>query len=71
VSQIILKIVVNGSPLEIPEGSTLADLLHLLEVDPARVAVEQNREIVPRSEFASRKIASGDTLEVVHFVGGG
>ena len=57
--------------MELPEGTTVAELLRLLKVDPLLAAVEQNLEIVPKAEFASRKISADDQLEVVHFVGGG
>jgi sulfur carrier protein len=65
-----MRITVNGEPLEIPDGLTVRALVeHLGLVGP--VAVEQNREIVPRAEHASRPIVAGDSLELVHFVGGG
>lgn len=66
-----LSVTVNGSKLEIPQNSTILDLLRTLETDAALVAVEQNLVIVPKAEFATRKIAEGDSIEVVHFVGGG
>lgn len=65
-----MHITVNGAPLEVPDGLTVASLVqHLGLAGP--VAVEQNREIVPRAEHAERPIAAGDHLELVHFVGGG
>jgi len=57
--------------MELPSGITIAKLLQLLEIDSALAAVEQNREIVPRKDFADRKIGAGDKIEIVHFVGGG
>jgi sulfur carrier protein len=65
-----MRITVNGEPVEVPDGLTVQALVeHLGLVGP--VAVEQNREIVPRAEHASRPIAADDSLELVHFVGGG
>jgi thiazole synthase len=66
----LLQIVVNGEPRRVPPGS-IADLVRLLELDPAKVAVERNAVIVPRSTLAHVALAEGDTLEIVHFVGGG
>jgi thiamine biosynthesis protein ThiS len=66
-----LSITLNGAKFEIPINTTVSDLLRILDADPALVAVEQNLLIVPKSEFASTKIAQDDRIEVVHFVGGG
>ena len=63
--------VVNGESRSIDDGSTVADLLEELNLRGRRVAVELNRDIVPKTEFASREIHDGDTIEVVQFVGGG
>jgi len=52
-------------------AETIAALVRELELDPAKVAVERNREIVPRSTLADAPLQDGDTLEIVHFVGGG
>jgi thiamine biosynthesis protein ThiS len=62
---------VNGRAMDLPSGLTIAALLHRLEIQPALVAVEHNREIVPKSDYESRSISNGDSLEIVHFVGGG
>ncbi|HQY62555.1 MAG: sulfur carrier protein ThiS [Myxococcales bacterium] len=65
-----MRISVNGAPLEVPEGLTVRALVeHLGLAGP--VAVEQNREIVPRAEHAARPVGEGDSFELVHFVGGG
>ncbi|WP_017667058.1 sulfur carrier protein ThiS [Sandarakinorhabdus sp. AAP62] len=66
-----LTITLNGEPRRIAEGASLADLLAQLELPVAKVAVERNLAIVPRSTFADVVLAEGDTLEIVHFVGGG
>ena len=53
-------------------GSTIADVLHALDLDPRTVIVEHNREILrDRGLLGARPIAAGDELEIVHFVGGG
>lgn len=61
----------NGHGREIPEGTTIADLLHLAGYGGRRVAVERNGEIVPRSRHVQTVVAAGDQLEVVHAIGGG
>ena len=64
------SITVNGEPRRTATGS-IADLVRSLELDPAKVAVERNGVIVPRSTLAAVPLAAGDSLEIVHFVGGG
>jgi thiazole synthase len=66
----LLHLTVNGEPRRSPAGS-IAHLVRSLELDPAKVAVERNGEIVPRSTLAEVPLADGDVLEIVHFVGGG
>ena len=65
-----ISIIVNGESRRTASGS-IADLVRSLELDPAKVAVERNGGIVPRSTLADVPLADGDTLEIVHFVGGG
>jgi len=65
-----LSLTVNGEPRRAAPGS-IADLVRSLELDPAKVAVERNGEIVPRSTLSDVALADGDVLEIVHFVGGG
>jgi len=62
---------VNGEPLKLSQGASIATLLEKLAVSTPRVAVERNRDIVPKAEYASTALAEGDELEVVEFVGGG
>ncbi|MBB4614370.1 sulfur carrier protein ThiS [Novosphingobium taihuense] len=66
----LLSLTVNGEPRRAAPGS-VADLVRSLELEPTKVAVERNGEIVPRSTLADVAIAEGDVLEIVHFVGGG
>jgi thiamine biosynthesis protein ThiS len=62
---------VNGQDVDLPAGSTLADLLERLSVDRARIAVEHNLRVVPRAEHPALRLNHGDRLEIVTFVGGG
>ena len=66
-----VRVRVNGEERELPEGATVATLLGDLGIGTPRVAVERNREIVPKAEYASTALQPGDALEVVEFVGGG
>jgi thiazole synthase len=66
-----LSIQLNGEPRTVAPGTTIAQLTAQIGLDPAKVAVERNHEIVPRSTLAEVSLAEGDELEIVHFVGGG
>jgi thiamine biosynthesis protein ThiS len=66
-----IQVSVNGEPLQVPSGSTVADVLRELSLDLARVAVEHNLRVVPRAEHARLRLNHGDRLEIVTFVGGG
>jgi sulfur carrier protein len=66
-----MRIVLNGEDREVPEGVTVIGLLRELGLEGVLVAVERNEEIVPRAAHATTTLADGDTVEVVHFVGGG
>ena len=66
-----LGIRVNGEHRRVPGGVSIAGMLNEIGIDPAKVAVERNLEIVPRSSFGETQVEDGDDFEVVHFVGGG
>jgi sulfur carrier protein len=66
-----MKIYLNGSLTEMPENSTVADILVLLEVVGRRVAVELNDHIVPKSQHSLVVLQDNDKVEVVHAIGGG
>lgn len=66
-----MKVIINGEAKEVVDGLTVGGLLEQLQIRPARVVVERNRDIVNRDTYACTKLADGDTLEIVHFVGGG
>ncbi|MFQ5692852.1 MAG: sulfur carrier protein ThiS [Nitrospinota bacterium] len=66
-----ISITVNGETREVPEDTTVRDLLDRLEVKGPHVAVARNAELVPRSEYEATRLAPGDRIEVVHAIGGG
>jgi thiamine biosynthesis protein ThiS len=66
-----LAIRVNGEHRRIPGGLTIAQMLSELGLNPLRVAVERNLEVVSRATLADVPVEDGDDFEVVHFVGGG
>lgn len=66
-----LDIIVNGETRSVAPGTTVAALLLELGFADRRVAVERNREVVPRAHHATTVLAADDRLEVVTFVGGG
>ncbi|MBW3535720.1 MAG: sulfur carrier protein ThiS [Gemmatimonadetes bacterium] len=61
----------NGSDREVAAGLSVRELLESLDLVPALVVVERNREILPRDRYDDVVVEDGDTLELVHFVGGG
>ena len=66
-----MAIMVNGEERSVPRRATLLDLLAHLGLDPRTVVVELNREIVRRPRLGETNLAEGDSVELVHFVGGG
>ncbi|MGE0441121.1 MAG: sulfur carrier protein ThiS [Gemmatimonadales bacterium] len=66
-----LELVVNGERRTFERVRTLADVLGALALDPRAVVVEHNREIVRRPALDQTPVAAEDTIEIVHFVGGG
>ncbi len=66
-----MKITVNGEVQEVPDGITAADLVQNLGLIGQRIAMEVNREILPRSRHADHVLQAGDTVEIVRAVGGG
>ena len=67
----LVSLTVNGEQRTVDGPLTVAALLGGLGLDPRKVAVERNEEIVPRSAYAEIWLAGGDCLEIVHFIGGG
>ena len=66
-----MRLTVNGEARDVPDGLTIQALLEQLALEPGPVAVEVNREVVPRAEHRGRALAGGDVVEIVHLVGGG
>jgi sulfur carrier protein len=66
-----MQLLVNGEEKSYPELASLAHLIDELGMKGDRVAVELNREIVPRDQWSNTRLHNGDRLEIVHFVGGG
>jgi len=66
-----LDVVINGQTRTVNPGTTIAALIEQLGLGERRVAVERNREVVPRARHATTEVAAGDRIELVTFVGGG
>lgn len=66
-----MRVQVNGEAREVPERITLDELVRELSLAPERLAIELNREVVRRAAWAETEMREGDTVEIVHFVGGG
>jgi thiamine biosynthesis protein ThiS len=66
-----IDVVVNGETRSVAQGTTVAALIGELGLGDRRVAVERNREVVPRATHATTVLAAGDRLELGTFVGGG
>ena len=66
-----MHITVNGEQHDVPEAISVRGLVELLGLTDGPVAVERNREVVPRTEHPNTPLSPGDVIEIVHFVGGG
>jgi thiazole synthase len=66
-----LRVTVNGEVRTAPPGITVAGLLAAMGIDPTRVAIERNQDVVPRRTWNETPLSDGDHLEIVAFVGGG
>ena len=66
-----MQVIVNDEPRDLSDGATIAELIAGLGLGARRVAVELNRDVVPRADHATRRLAAGDRVEIIHFVGGG
>jgi sulfur carrier protein len=66
-----MLITLNGDRHEVPESTTLSDLLATLDMQNRRFAVEINEQLIPRSEHATRPLHSDDQVEIVQAIGGG
>ena len=66
-----MHILLNGESREVPENTTLTELLGTLELGPQRFAVEVNEQLIPRSEHPKHPLAADDRVEIVQAIGGG
>ena len=66
-----IEVRINGKDREIPQGLSVSGLLQWLDLNPALVVVELNREILDRGRYEEIVVGEKDSLELVHFVGGG
>lgn len=66
-----MRLTINGEERSFEDTPDVAALVRVLGLDPRKVAVERNLEIVPRSTYGAVALADGDRLEIVQFVGGG
>jgi thiamine biosynthesis protein ThiS len=66
-----MKITLNGEDRTVQPDASLGELLEMLDLKGKRIAVEVNREIVPRSEYDNFKLTESDTIEIVNAIGGG
>ena len=66
-----MHLFINGERKEITSGLTVEGLVEALKLDTRKVAIERNREIVPKSLYPSTPLADNDAIEIVHFIGGG
>lgn len=65
-----MRVVINGRETTLEDVATVADLIRQFELE-GRIAVEINRQLVTRSQFVTRTLHEGDTIEIVHAIGGG
>ena len=66
-----MEIIFNGKPFKLQSGITIQEFLDQMRLDCLQVVVEYNRNIISRQRLADTFLSNGDTLEVIHFVGGG
>jgi len=66
-----MQLTVNGEQKSVPDGLTVRGLVEHLGLTDGPVAVEKNRDVVPRAEHGTTSLSDGDVVEIVHFVGGG
>ncbi len=66
-----MNIILNGDNKVIPAPANILTLLDALSIEPRKIAVERNLEIVPKSAYSKTQLNEGDRIEIVQFVGGG
>ena len=66
-----MRVLLNGETRDFRDGVTVQDLVAELDLTQRRIAVEVNRDILPREQYTQRRLCDGDVIEIVHFIGGG
>jgi thiamine biosynthesis protein ThiS len=66
-----MRVLLNGETRDFRDGVTVHDIVVELGLTQRRIAVEINRDILPRERYAERRLSDGDVIEIVHFIGGG
>ena len=66
-----MRVTVNGEPRDLPESITVSELVSQLGLSQRRIAVEVNEDVIPREHYAAQRLCEGDSVEIVHFIGGG
>lgn len=67
----MIRVTVNNAERQLPEAATIVAMLEQLQFDPRRVAVEVNRNVIPRAQHTEHRLTTGDQIEIVTLVGGG
>jgi thiazole synthase len=66
-----MKIIINGEEKSFKANTNLEEMLAELKINPKKVAIEMNLEIIPKSLYAKTLLKDGDSLEIIEFIGGG
>lgn len=67
-----VHLIINGKDHDdLPDGMSLLDLIAHLELPERKIAIERNREVVPKSNYRDVTLENHDVLEIIHFIGGG
>ncbi|GAA4841565.1 hypothetical protein GCM10023310_19340 [Paenibacillus vulneris] len=66
-----VRLIINGEAREVDQVTNVAELLTVFKLEQKILVIELNRDIIERSEYANTALKEGDSLEIVHFVGGG
>jgi thiamine biosynthesis protein ThiS len=66
-----MQVTLNGEMRHVRDGISVDELIAELALNGRRLAVELNCEVLPRHEYGARRLSAGDTIEIVHFIGGG
>ncbi|MBZ5537690.1 MAG: sulfur carrier protein ThiS [Acidobacteriia bacterium] len=67
----MINVILNGEKIQMPENLSLRDCVAHLGLPAESIAIEYNLEIIKRKDWGSREVKEGDTIEIVHFIGGG